>query len=167
MCIFWGLPTIRTLLIFSYLPCHCAPPCVMLQVSAMGFTAVRLPFSNEMLRVKEVPPGAIDYNLNPELRNKTPLEVCTILFLTRIFVATIEQVHIFIASIVNYLLPHSLNTNFSLSALIVVGVRLRCRRPWSRQSGGHSQQPHYARCQSHRRFTFPHILDSSNVSCRS
>jgi len=41
----------------------------------MGFTAVRLPFSNEMLTVREVPPGAIDYALNPELRDKTPLQV--------------------------------------------------------------------------------------------
>jgi hypothetical protein len=41
----------------------------------MGFTVVRLPFSNEMLTVAEVPPGAIDYALNPELLGRSPLEV--------------------------------------------------------------------------------------------
>ena len=42
----------------------------------MGFTCVRLPFSNQMLKEPGVPAGAISYHLNPELKGKTPLEVC-------------------------------------------------------------------------------------------
>jgi hypothetical protein len=51
-------------------------------VAVMGFTVVRLPFSNEMLRLDAacLAPGqqgshAIDFDLNPSLRGKTPLEV--------------------------------------------------------------------------------------------
>ncbi len=44
-------------------------------VEAMGFTVVRLPFSNEMLRRAAVPAGAIDFARNPTLRGRSPLEV--------------------------------------------------------------------------------------------
>lgn len=43
-------------------------------VRDLGFSVVRLPFSNEMLR-SEVPAEAIDYAQNPELLGKTALEV--------------------------------------------------------------------------------------------
>lgn len=43
-------------------------------VNAVGYTVVRLLFSNEMLRA-EVPAGAIDYKLNPKLRGMSALEV--------------------------------------------------------------------------------------------
>ena len=44
-------------------------------VAFMGFTVVRLPWSNEMLHTPKVPQGAIDYEENPELEGKSPLEV--------------------------------------------------------------------------------------------
>jgi len=45
-------------------------------VASMGFTVVRLPFSNQMLRGEtEVGKGAIDFTLNPQLRGLSPLEV--------------------------------------------------------------------------------------------
>mmetsp|Transcript_11175 Transcript_11175/g.25007 ORF Transcript_11175/g.25007 Transcript_11175/m.25007 type:complete len:844 (+) Transcript_11175:30-2561(+) len=44
-------------------------------VADMGFTVVRLPFSNEMLRCKAVPQGAINFRLNPSLEGLTPLQV--------------------------------------------------------------------------------------------
>lgn len=44
-------------------------------VAQIGFTVVRLPFSNEMLRTDRVPDGVINYALNPGLRGLTPLEV--------------------------------------------------------------------------------------------
>jgi len=44
-------------------------------IAAMGFTVVRLPFSNEMLRINSVPDHAIDYSINPQLMDKSPLEV--------------------------------------------------------------------------------------------
>lgn len=43
-------------------------------VRLMGFSVVRLPFSNEMLR-SHVPEGAIDFNLNPSLKGLTALQV--------------------------------------------------------------------------------------------
>lgn len=43
-------------------------------VSSLGFNVVRLPFSNEMLR-SQVPPAAIDFELNPGLRGLSALEV--------------------------------------------------------------------------------------------
>lgn len=44
-------------------------------VAEMGFSVVRLPFSNQMLREKSVPEGAINYELNGALRGKSPVEV--------------------------------------------------------------------------------------------
>eukprot|EP00929_Paragymnodinium_shiwhaense_P054125 TRINITY_DN27123_c0_g1_i2.p1 TRINITY_DN27123_c0_g1~~TRINITY_DN27123_c0_g1_i2.p1 ORF type:complete len:454 (-),score=61.46 TRINITY_DN27123_c0_g1_i2:103-1464(-) len=45
-------------------------------IAEMGFTVVRLPFSNQMMRPQTaVREGAIDFVLNPELEGKTPLEV--------------------------------------------------------------------------------------------
>ena len=42
----------------------------------MGFTVVRLPFSNEMLRPNtEVGKGGIDFSLNPSLRGLSPIQV--------------------------------------------------------------------------------------------
>lgn len=43
-------------------------------VRDLGFNAVRLPFSNEMLR-RAVPDGAIDFSLNPQLTGLSPIEV--------------------------------------------------------------------------------------------
>lgn len=45
-------------------------------VAAMGFTVVRLPFSNEMLRMTSFgSDNAINYELNPSLQGLTPLQV--------------------------------------------------------------------------------------------
>eukprot|EP00929_Paragymnodinium_shiwhaense_P062799 TRINITY_DN3136_c0_g1_i3.p1 TRINITY_DN3136_c0_g1~~TRINITY_DN3136_c0_g1_i3.p1 ORF type:complete len:590 (+),score=118.56 TRINITY_DN3136_c0_g1_i3:47-1816(+) len=44
-------------------------------VSDLGFTVVRLPFSNEMLRCKELPEGAVNFDVNPQLRNLSAVEV--------------------------------------------------------------------------------------------
>eukprot|EP00929_Paragymnodinium_shiwhaense_P112838 TRINITY_DN81106_c0_g1_i1.p1 TRINITY_DN81106_c0_g1~~TRINITY_DN81106_c0_g1_i1.p1 ORF type:complete len:550 (+),score=93.63 TRINITY_DN81106_c0_g1_i1:161-1810(+) len=44
-------------------------------VNDLGFTIVRLPFSNEMLRCKEIPEGAVNYDLNPSLRGLSAIEV--------------------------------------------------------------------------------------------
>lgn len=43
-------------------------------VRSLGFTVVRVPFSNEMLR-SAVVPGSIDFDKNPELRGLSALEV--------------------------------------------------------------------------------------------
>ena len=43
-------------------------------VQSLGFTAVRLPFSNEMLR-SSVASGCIDFDKNPKLQGLTALEV--------------------------------------------------------------------------------------------
>jgi len=43
-------------------------------VRVLGFTVVRLPFSNEMLR-SQVVPGSIDFEKNPSLRGLSALEV--------------------------------------------------------------------------------------------
>lgn len=43
-------------------------------IKSLGFSMVRLPFSNEMLRC-DVKPGSINFDLNPTLRGKTALEV--------------------------------------------------------------------------------------------
>jgi len=44
-------------------------------IASMGFSVVRLPFSSEMLRIQEVPTGAIDYTVNKELEGLSPLQV--------------------------------------------------------------------------------------------
>jgi hypothetical protein len=44
-------------------------------VADLGFSVVRLPFSNEMLRTRVVPQKAINYQMNPLLQQKSPLEV--------------------------------------------------------------------------------------------
>lgn len=44
-------------------------------VSTLGFTVVRLPFSNEMLRSPAAAPGAVDFGKNPNLRGLSALEL--------------------------------------------------------------------------------------------
>src|SRR5438045_6732430 len=44
------------------------------QMKSLGFTVVRLPFSNEMLDSGKQPSG-IDFNRNPDLENLTPVEI--------------------------------------------------------------------------------------------
>lgn len=69
-------------------------------VAAIGLTVVRLPFSNEMLTVREVPEGVIDYTLNPGLLGLSPLEVydCVIDALGRVGVAVVVNNHTTIGS---------------------------------------------------------------------
>lgn len=47
---------------------------MLAQIRNSGFNALRIPYSNEMLNSDSVPTG-IDYQLNPELEGKTPLEI--------------------------------------------------------------------------------------------
>lgn len=50
-------------------------PQICAAVRELGFSVVRLPFSNEMLRAREPTAGSINFDLNPSLKGLTPLQV--------------------------------------------------------------------------------------------
>ncbi len=47
---------------------------ILAQIASMGFNSIRLPFSNDALRPGAAP-ADIDYELNPDLRGLSPLEI--------------------------------------------------------------------------------------------